>query len=294
MFEIYRGQAASESDQTAPPPAAPAISSMLDIEFAQLTDVGRVRPHNEDYLGYVAAPTPERGRSHGWLFVLADGVGGQEQGEVASHAAVESMLANFNTAGGGEPPLGLLGRLVQQANGRVFEVALEAGRAGAGMATTLVAVLLRHDRVAVAHVGDSRCYLMRRGEMVSLTRDHTMANEQVRLGVISRQEADEGETRHLLSRSLGGGLFVSVETGDHQIFAGDLLLLCSDGLHGAVPPADMQEILTGPSVNLETAARRLVEIANQRDGSDNVSVQLIRVRGVERVGMYRGRPYKLR
>ena len=80
------------------------------------------------------------------------------------------------------------------------------------MATTLVAVLLRHDRVVVAHVGDSRCYLMRRGEINSLTRDHTMANEQVRLGVISRQEADEGETRHLLSRSLGGGLFVSVET----------------------------------------------------------------------------------
>jgi protein phosphatase len=242
----------------------------------------------------VLAPTPERGRSHGWLFVLADGVGGQEQGEVASHAAVESVLANFRDAGGGEPPVGLLGRLVQQANGRVFEVALAAGRAGAGMATTLVAVLLRHDRVAVAHVGDSRCYLLRRGAIESLTRDHTMANEQVRLGVISRQEADEGETRHLLSRSLGGGLFVSVETGDHQIFPGDVLLLCSDGLHGAVPPADIQEILSPASVDLEIAARRLVEIANERDGSDNVSVQLIRVRGVERVGMYRGRPYKLR
>jgi protein phosphatase len=294
MFEIYRGQAATDAPRTAVPLAAPAISSMLDIEFAQLTDVGRVRPHNEDYLGHVLAPTPERGRSHGWLFVLADGVGGQEQGEVASHAAVESVVANFRTAGAGEPPVGLLGRLVQQANGRVFEVALAAGRAGAGMATTLVAVLLRHDRVAVAHVGDSRCYLLRRGEIVSLTRDHTMANEQVRLGVISRQEADEGETRHLLSRSLGGGLFVSVETGDHQIFPGDVLLLCSDGLHGAVPPADIQEILSPASVDLEIAARRLVEIANERDGSDNVSVQLIRVRGVERVGMYRGRPYKLR
>jgi protein phosphatase len=187
-----------------------------------------------------------------------------------------------------------LGRLVQQANGRVFEVALAAGRAGAGMATTLVAVLLRHDRVAVAHVGDSRCYLMRRGEINSLTRDHTMANEQVRLGVISRQEADEGDTRHLLSRSLGGGLFVSVETGDHQIFPGDVLMLCSDGLHGVVPPADIQKILTPAGVDLEIAARQLVEIANERDGSDNVSVQLIRVRGVERIGMYRGRPYKLR
>jgi protein phosphatase len=116
----------------------------------------------------------------------------------------------------------------------------------------------------------------------------------VRLGVISRQEADEGETRHLLSRSLGGGLFVGVETNDHQIFPGDVLLLCSDGLHGVVPPAEMQKILGAESVDLEAAARQLVEIANERDGSDNVSVQLIRVRGVERVGMYRGRPYKLR
>ncbi|MGB6200823.1 MAG: protein phosphatase 2C domain-containing protein [Candidatus Acidiferrales bacterium] len=267
---------------------------MLDIEFAQLTDVGRVRPHNEDYLGHVAPATPERGRSHGWLFALADGVGGHAQGEVASHAAIESVLENFRTAGGGEPPLGLLGRLVQQANVQVFEAALAAGTAGAGMATTIVAVLLRHDRVAVAHVGDSRCYLIRRGKLESLTRDHTMANEQVRLGVISRQEADESDARHLLNRSLGGGLFVGVDTSEHQIFPGDVLLLCSDGLHGAVPPAEIQKILGPAGADLEMAARQLVEIANERDGSDNVSVQLIRVRGVERVGMYRGRPYKLR
>jgi len=294
MLEVYRGQTYTGVRRLSAPQPVAANSSMLDIEFAQLSDVGRVRPHNEDYLGHSEAPTPERGRSHGWLFVLADGVGGQSQGEVASHAAVESVLANFREAGGGEPPLGLLGRLVQQANGRVFEVALGAGRAGAGMATTIVACLLRHDKVAVAHVGDSRCYLIRRGEIDSLTRDHTMANEQVRLGVISRQEADEGETRHLLSRSLGGGLFVSVETSEHQIFPGDVLLLCSDGLHGAVPHAEIQKILTPASTDLEIAARQLVEIANERDGSDNVSVQLIRVRGVERVGMYRGRPYKLR
>jgi serine/threonine protein phosphatase PrpC len=294
MFEIYRGQAAASVSENAAPPPAPVVSTMLDIEFKQLSDVGRVRPHNEDCLGHVTADTPERARSHGWLFVLADGVGGHAQGEVASQAAVESVLENFRSAGAGEPPVGLIGRLVQQANARVFNVALEAGRAGAGMSTTMVAVLLRHDRVAVAHVGDSRCYLIRRGGIESLTRDHTMANEQVRLGVISRQEADEGETRHLLSRSLGGGLFVSVETNDHQIFPGDVLLLCSDGLHGAVRPGEIQEILAPAAIDLEAAARRLVEIANERDGSDNVSVQLIRVRGVERVGMYRGRPYKLR
>src|SRR6202050_970612 len=121
MFGIYRGQAATSEARTEMPPPAPVISSMLDIEFAQLSDVGRVRPHNEDYLGHVAPATPERGRSHGWLFALADGVGGQEQGEVASHAAVESILQNFRTAGGGEPPLGLLGRLVQPANGRVLD-----------------------------------------------------------------------------------------------------------------------------------------------------------------------------
>ena len=267
--------------------------AMLDVEFAQLSDVGKVRPHNEDYLGWVDPGTPERARSHGWLFALADGVGGHLQGEVASQTAVESIRAGFRDAAREEPLTSLLQKLVQRANASVFEAALAAGSHGAGMATTLVVCGLRYDRAVVAHVGDSRCYLIRRGAATILTRDHTLASEHARMGLMSQEEAAEADTRHILSRSLGGGLFVGVDIGDHQVLAGDVLLLCSDGLHGAVSATEIAEV-AGSGGDLHSAARKLVELANERDGSDNVSAQLIRVRGVERVGMYRGRPYKLR
>jgi PPM family protein phosphatase len=266
---------------------------MLEVEFAQLSDTGKVREHNEDYLGHVLPATPALAQSHGWLFALADGVGGQQQGEVASHAAVECMLAGFRASAGGEPHSALLRRLVQAANTKVYESGIAAGSGGGAMATTVVACALRYDRAAVAHVGDSRCYLIRQGHLTALTRDHTITNEQVRLGLLSAKEAADAETRHLLSRSLGSDLFVAVDTSEHQVFADDMLLLCSDGLHGAVPEADIRHAV-GHGVDLHAAARKLIEVANHRDGSDNVSVLLIRVRGVERMGMYRGRPYKLR
>ena len=159
------------------------------------------------------------------------------------------------------------------------------------MATTIVACALRFDRVAVAHVGDSRCYLIRRGHAKPLTRDHTVASEQQRLGVL--QDAASARTRHLLSRSLGNDLFVAVDTSENLVLAGDVLLLCSDGLYASVTASDMAQVIS-QRADLQAAAQELVAIANQRDGSDNISLQLIRVRGVERVGMYRGRPYKLR
>src|SRR5580692_3814500 len=269
-----------------------ASGHMLDLEFAERTDVGRVRDHNEDYLGYATPATPAQVRTHGWLFVLADGVGGHEKGEVASKTAVESMVAGFHNAKDGESHSAVLQRLVQQANTTVFEAAVTGGRSSAGMATTIVACALRYDRVAVAHVGDSRCYLIRNGKAAQITRDHTFASEQVRLGLVTAQEAAEGETNHILSRSLGTELIANVETNDHQVFAGDVLLLCSDGLHGAVDASEMGAIC-GQGRDLHLAAEKLVALANDRGGGDNISVQLIRIRGVERMGMYRGRPYKL-
>jgi PPM family protein phosphatase len=268
-------------------------SSMLDIEFAQLSDPGKVRKENEDYLGYVLPEAQEQVRSHGWLFALADGVGGHERGEVASRAAVEMVLAGFRQAAGGESHNALLPRLVQAANTHVFETGLAGASGGPAMATTLVTCALRFDRAVVAHVGDSRCYLIRRGHAAALTRDHTVANEQVRLKVLSAREAADVPTRHVLSRSLGNDLFVNVETSENQVQAGDVLLLCSDGVHGEVPATDMSQIVSH-TADLDAAAQKLVALANERDGSDNISVQLIRVRSVERVGMYRGRPYKLR
>src|SRR5579863_903681 len=269
-----------------------ASSLMLDLEFAERTDVGRVRDHNEDYMGYAAPATPAQVRTHGWLFVLADGVGGQEKGEVASKTAVETIVGGFHDAKDGESHSAVLQRLVQRANTTVFESAVTGGRSTAGMATTIVACALRYDRVSVAHVGDSRCYLIRNGKAAQITRDHTVASEQVRLGLVTAQEAAEGETNHILSRSLGTELVANVDTNDHQIFPGDVLLLCSDGLHGVVDSSEMAAIC-GQGQDLPPAAEKLVALANDRGGSDNISVQLIRIRGVERMGMYRGRPYKL-
>lgn len=264
----------------------------LDVEFAQLSDTGLVRDHNEDYLGHFIPTTPMLVRSQGWLFALADGVGGQDRGEVASRIAVESVLAGFRTAPAGEPHASLLARLVKAANLAVYEAGMERqGRAA--MATTFVACALRFDRAAIAHVGDSRCYLIRRAHATLLTRDHTVAGEQARMGLLSSQEAAESPTRHVLSRSLGGEMFVNVETSEHQVLVGDVLVLCSDGLHGAITPSEIATIVAHTE-DLEAAAHKLVASANQSDGSDNSSVQLLRIRSVERVGMYRGRPYRLR
>ena len=275
------------------PPAASSEPSTLKVEFAQLSDRGRVREQNEDYAGYVLAATPEQARTHGWLFVLADGVGGHDSGEVASRTAVDTMLSGFRAAAGGEPHPGLLTRLVQTANTRVYEAGAAASSGGRPMATTIVACALRFDRAVMAHVGDSRCYHIRRGQATLITRDHTVANEQIRLGVLSAREVSGAETRHMLSRSVGMDLFVSVDTSERLLLTGDVLLLCSDGLYGSVSASDMARVVSRTE-DLNAAAQELVAIANERDGSDNISIQLVRVRGVERVGMYRGRPYKLR
>jgi serine/threonine protein phosphatase PrpC len=266
---------------------------MLDLEFSELSDPGRARLRNEDYLGHVIPGSPGQTRSHGWLFTLADGVGGQRQGEVASRAAVEEVVAGFRRAKEGALHRDVVTQIVQAANARVCESEALSGRSGAGMASTIVVCALRFNRATVAHVGDSRCYLIRSGDAKPITRDHTIAADHARLGVLSADEAVYASTRHVLSRSLGTNLFVNVEINEVQVLAGDVLLLCSDGLHGAVSAAEMAEA-TRRHRDLAAAAKELVDRANEQDGSDNVSVQLIRIRSVERMGMYRGRPYKLR
>ena len=268
-------------------------NSALEVEFAQLSDRGKKREHNEDHIGCFAPSSATQARTHGWLFVLADGVGGQDRGEVASRMAVEGILDGFRKAAPGEAHTALLSRLAQASNTQIIEASHAGDAAGPGMATTLVACALRFDRAVVAHVGDSRCYFVRRGEATLVTRDHTVAGEQIRLGLLSPTEAAESQTRHLLSRSLGNDLFVNVEVNDYSILPGDVLLLCSDGLHASVDGEDIARA-TGQGADLSSAARKLVALANERDGSDNVSVVLARVRSIERIGLYRGRPFKLR
>jgi PPM family protein phosphatase len=287
MFEVYRGQRLARGE---PIPAAhpPFEDSMLEIDFAELSDTGRVRLENEDCVGHVAPDTSEQARSHGWLFAVADGVGGHEKGEVASRTAIETVLEGFREASRGEPLSGLLEKLVRRANTKVLDASMNSG-----MATTLVACALRYDRAVIAHVGDSRCYLVRQRAATLLTRDHTIANEHVKLGLLSSDEVAEAETRHILSRSLGTELSVSAEISEQHVLPGDVLLLCSDGLHGALSAPEIARVLS-ETLDVELAARGLVELANEKDGSDNVTAQVIRVQNVERVGMYRGRPYKLR
>jgi protein phosphatase len=266
---------------------------MLDLEFSELSDPGQVRTRNEDYLGHVTPGSPAQARSHGWIFALADGVGGQRQGEVASRAAVQEVLAGFRRAKEMALHKDLLTQLVQAANARVCEAEAISGPSGAGMASTIVVCGVRFDRATVAHVGDSRCYLLRGNEARPITRDHTVAAEQARSGLLSAEEAAEASTRHVLTRSLGANLFVNIEVDEVQLLPGDVLLQCSDGLHGAVTASEMAETV-GRHRDLSAAARELVSSANEKDGSDNISLQLVRIRSVERMGMYRGRPYKLR
>jgi serine/threonine protein phosphatase PrpC len=291
---MYRGRTVTSSGAaTGAARGVEPQQTSMDVEFTQLSDLGRVRQGNEDYIGHVAPPNPERVRSHGWLFVLADGVGGHDLGEVASQTAVETILAGFGGATPGDAHSGLLGRLVQKANTRVIDEGHASGSTGKSMATTIVACALRYDRATVAHVGDSRCYLIRRGQATQLTRDHTVANEHVKLGLLAAGDAAHSPASHILSRCLGSELIVGAEISELQIFAEDVLLLCSDGLHGSVSGSEMAA-LAGHGGDLARAAQRLVDVANQRDGSDNISLLLIRIRSVERVGMYRGRPYLLR
>jgi len=266
---------------------------MLELDFTELSHPGCVRTNNEDFAGKIIPESPEQARSHGWLFVVADGVGGQDLGEVASRTAVEVVLEGFRRAGSGESHSAVLPRIVQAANTQVYETGRAASPGGVAMATTIVVCALRFDRAAIAHVGDSRCYLIRRGHAAALTRDHTAVNDQVRIGVMSAKEAARAESRHVLSRSLGSDLFVNVDFSEHQVIPDDVLVLCSDGLHGPVHAADIANF-AGHAADLPAAAEELIRLANQRDGGDNVTVQLIRIRAVERVGMYRGRPYKLR
>ena len=268
-------------------------SSMLDLEFAELSDVGKVRGHNEDYVGHVSPATVDEAKHHGWLFALADGVGGQDRGEIASSTAVESMLDSFRSHPPKQTPATVLQKLVQTANFKVYETAAAASPGGSSMCTTLVACLLRYDRATIAHVGDSRCYLIRRGQAAVLTQDHTLVGEQVRMGLLSSEEAAESERRHLLSRSLGVNMMVKAEIDEHQVLPGDVLLLSSDGLHGSLTPREISGIIT-QFHDLHQAAHKLVSLAREKDGSDNISLQVVRIKDVERIGMYRGRPYKLR
>ena len=268
------------------------MAPMLDVQFGQASDFGKVRTNNEDAMGFFIPSSRQQARSHGYLFAVADGVGGLDLGEVASSTAVAVLTDEFAKAPPGSMLISLLPRLLQHANAAVHDRTLAQEYRGKRMATTLVACALRHDQAIVSHVGDSRCYLVRNGQARQVTQDHTWVNEQRKMGILTAQEAAESDSRHVLIRSLGPEMFVSPDTTALTLLPGDLLVLCSDGLHDEMREAEMARIVS-QNKNMDEVAKELVARAVEIDGGDNTTAQVIRVRSVEQVGMYRGRPYRL-
>jgi len=228
----------------------------MRVTAAAATDVGLVREGNEDsYL------------TEGPLFAVADGMGGHRGGEVASQLAVETLEKLFKEGAGDLPDQ------VQEANRVVFERSV-LDRKVAGMGTTLTAALVEGDRVRLAHVGDSRAYLLRDGTLRLLTEDHTLVHRMVSEGEISKEEAETHPQRSVLTRALGVDTVVDVDDDSLQVRPGDRLLLCTDGLTSMVSEDEIEEVLrTVPDP--QEAAQRLVRMANEAGGVDNTTVVIL-------------------
>ncbi len=245
------------------------------LEVAARTDAGRVRSHNEDSI----AVEPACG-----LMVLADGMGGYNAGEVASGIAVSVMMAEMTpvlAGGSGSEDEGrmvsLLDGSVRKANAAIYQAA-RSDEQYAGMGTTVVAALFFDNRVAVAHVGDSRLYRLREGTLEAVTRDHSLLQEQIDCGMISAEEARHSQNRNLVTRAVGIDADLDPEIHLHEVRVGDVYLLCSDGLNDMLEDEDIQSILYAMQNNLELAAEQLIQSANDNGGKDNVSVILVKAR----------------
>jgi len=269
-----------------------AAAPMLDVQFGQASDFGKVRTNNEDSMGSFIPTSRQQARTHGFLFAVADGVGGMDLGEVASATAVTTLIDEFPKTPSGSMLMSLMPKLVQQANAAVHDRTLSTEYRGRKMATTLVCCALRYDQAVVCHVGDSRCYLVRKGQTKQITQDHTWVNEQRKMGLLTAEEASSSDSRHVLIRSIGPEMFVAPDTTAITLQAGDHLVLCSYGLHDEMKEEMIAEIVSQKKSIAEIASE-LVARAVEIDGNDNTTAQVIRVRAVEQVGMYRGRPYRL-
>ena len=230
--------------------------------WAALSDIGRVRTHNEDS---VLAQPP--------LFVVADGLGGHEAGEVASAIAVETLRDHAPR----RPDAKALARAVKAANREVIRAARE-GYGKAGMGTTMTTAIVEGTRIVVAHVGDSRAYLLHDGRLEHISEDHSMVADMIRRGQLTEAEARYHPNRSVITRALGTDPNMIADTYEVDASPGDRLLLCSDGLTGMLEDAAIAEMLGGyrdPAV----AARTLIDAANDAGGHDNVSVVIVDIEG---------------
>jgi protein phosphatase len=241
------------------------------LEHWEGSDLGRQRRGNEDSY-YVRTP----------LFVVADGMGGAQAGEVASEMAVASFERGLPD---GSPSEGLV-ELIEAANHAIHERS-RSDADYAGMGTTVTAAYAGEDEVTIGHVGDSRAYVLRDGELIRLTRDHSLVDELIRQGRLTAEQAEAHPQRSVITRALGPEPRVQVDVDVFPARAGDVFLLCSDGLTGMVPEPRVQELLEA-APSLEQAGRALIAAANDAGGRDNITVVLFRLDDVE-VGAARER-----
>jgi serine/threonine protein phosphatase PrpC len=246
----------------------------LKLNIAGQTDKGLIRPNNED--DYFLDS------KHG-LLAVADGMGGHASGEIASKIAVDVLRDYFQKVSEGNAPLigscydenysdatNQLCSAIQLANTAIHEAA-KSNPDLHGMGTTMAAILIQGKHLSIAHVGDSRIYLVRAGEIEQLTDDHTLVYEQVKRDLISKEEAEQSTIRHVLTRALGIAPFVDVDLDEMTLAEGDVLILCSDGLSGMISDQDI--LLTATSLDTPSVTcQALIDLANQNGGKDNITV----------------------
>lgn len=250
----------------------------MQIVSGGMTDVGRVRTNNEDSFR-ILDPLH--------LYVLSDGMGGEAHGEVASSLAVDTIVNYCSQAKEdsgatlvAESPdnwsekTKLLQSAVRAANLSIFESA-QRNSEQRGMGATVTAAWVNAGKLSIAHVGDSRAYLLRSGSLQQLTNDHSLVAEQVRRGIISRQQAEESEMQSVLLRALGAHNEVEVDVDETAIYSGDVLLLCSDGLTRMVTEPEIAGTLQAET-NPSAAALKLIDLANENGGLDNVTTIVAR------------------
>lgn len=240
----------------------------MKFKASALTDVGRRRSQNEDYFCI--------DESLG-LFIVADGMGGHASGEVASKMATELVRDAIEQAKEGEAPSPASGsgaenmaEAIRFANRMVFDTARDNPQ-HKGMGTTIVAVLIEGERMTVAHVGDSRVYLVRGNCVEQLTDDHALLAEQVREGLISQEEADQSDMKNIITRSIGITPEVEADLNEMSLSNGDRLVLCSDGVTSLLDEDDFNSIVTAGGMPEETC-KQLVNRANELGGTDNITI----------------------
>ena len=242
-------------------------TALVNYTSAALTDRGRKRPSNEDAFGY----SVEDG-----VFVVCDGMGGAAAGEIASSLAVDELLRllTSRTAGKSAPQPQAAEEAICAANEAIFSRSQRNYKLS-GMGTTLVALVAEERHVWVLNVGDSRCYRLRNRRLEQLTQDHSLVEEQVRLGRMSRSEAQRSPLRNVITRALGTQSRVTPDVFEFQAEPGDLFLLCSDGLTRELSDSLIESLL-GVDRPLDDLCARLVQAANKAGGHDNITCLLVR------------------